>query len=367
MKTIIYSLIFGLVLTACQSAPIIPLNQPRSATLRETIGSPRLKGRGQALKPNTGLSGSGQSSARNANYDENEVSADFMTGSLSGHTTYKIDFQSGVSQLEFPLDSLLFGIDFRVKQKESGNNWPRWSVGIKSLMSLAQKSGKMKDSDWLTNATDISEVGQVNSGLDIYSESTAKLFAQAMEINGVFNVFRREKIALGVLVGYIYQSFEYDVSDVRQSGFGAYAPLYTGTVSGDVLDYEVEYRIPYLGINSEINVDEKLGVNLQFGYSSVTQSNDSDDHLLRGKVAEGDCQGNAVLFKINTEWAFQPRCVFQVNYSVMKIDTRGKQSQYWYANDPAGAGDETGSFISGIDDRITSMQQSVMAGIRISF
>ncbi|MBI4834641.1 MAG: omptin family outer membrane protease [Planctomycetes bacterium] len=360
MKIAVCSVILTLILTSCQTCLAA-----RQGVSIGSINPQNLKS--DKYIADTKLSGSDRTAVKNAASDDKEVSANFMTGSMSGHTTYKIDFKDGVSQLEFPLESLLFGVDFCVRQKGLENEWHQWEVGIKSLISLAGASGALKDSDWLTNATDIAVVGQVNNGLDIYSESTAKMFAQSMEINGVYNVFRNEKIAAGILAGYIFQSFEYDVSDVEQVGYGAYAPLYTGIVNGDVLDYQVEYRIPYLGINSDIVAGEQLDIKLQMGYSNIVHANDTDDHLLRNKISENNCQGNAVLFRINAEWTFRPSCLFHINGFMMKIDTIGTQVQYWYGDDPAGAGDETGASISGIDSRIRSMQQSVMIGVRFSF
>lgn len=297
------------------------------------------------------------------------LSGGIVSGNIEGDTAYRIDFPSGTSQLEFPLDSTLFGFEFGINYKSlKEKNYDKSKFNIRLLTAPRNNAGKMKDSDWLTDATDISEVGSAHPGLDIYSESTAKLSALIMDINYIYNIFSTKKITFGLSTGYLYERFEYSIYDLEQVGFGPYAAGYTGNVAGKVLDYEVNYYIPYVGLDTNILLDERFLLSLQWDYSGLARASDRDDHILRNKIAEGNCNGNASIISLNAVWQVQPKWDIQLAYTYINIKTKGKQSQFWYGDDPASPGyDDTGDSVKGIDDKISSSQKVISVTVRYRF
>lgn len=297
-----------------------------------------------------------------------DIVVSVLSSNIKGDTTYRIDFSEGTSQLEFPLNNAMIGFGFSLMPARSTMSKNRDGFNLKWWISQNSKLfGNMKDSDWLTDAIDIAEVGQTHPGLDIYSESTAKLSARIIDVNYVYNIIPSGSIAVGAVFGYLYQNLRYNIYNVNQVGFGPYAANYTGNVSGKVLDYEITYSIPYLGLTTDMLLLEKVRFNFQWGYSVLVQAKDIDKHILRYKLSKGDTSGTANIISLNLEWEFQPQWLVQFNLANITINTDGKQNQYWYGNDPVTTGDDTGAFIKGISDKITSSQKIMGIGIRYNF
>jgi len=297
-----------------------------------------------------------------------DISFSVLSGNIKGDTTYRIDFPEGASQLEFPLGNSLLGLGFNLKQLIPTTTKHRDGFSLRWWLSQDnESSGKLKDSDWLDDTADITEVGQAHPGLDIYSESTAKLSARIIDVNYVYTVMPGGKISIGIVFGYLYQNFHYNIYDVTQVGFGPYAAHYTDSVSGKVLDYEVTYSTPYLGLTTDVLLFETVRLNFQWGYSAMAEAKDTDKHVLRYKISKGDTNGTANIINLNLEWEIQSQWSLQLNIVNMSIDASGKQSQYWYGNDPVTAGDDTGTFVKGINDKISSTQKIVAMGIRYRF
>jgi outer membrane protease len=292
-----------------------------------------------------------------------------QTGYITGNTTYHISFSeevlgvvyNGDSELEFPLDNFLWGIEGGVGYKNINNEkQDRARLTLRWLTDVNNGAGKMKDSDWLNDAYDIYYYGITHPGLDIYSESDADLDTNMVDVNYTFNFCPTENISIGSTIGYKYQKFKYDISNLNQVGYGPYEDDYTGSVSGRVLDYKVEYKIPYLGLSTDLLLGDKFQLNLQFGYSPWADAKDRDDHLLRYKLSTADCDGDAYLINLNANWEFLPAWILQVGSEYVNIDTDGTQHQFFYAGDYVGTTYD-------VDDKITSKYYLVNAAIKYAF
>lgn len=281
------------------------------------------------------------------------------SGYINGDTTYHISFAGGESELEFPLDNVLWGItaSFAYKGKkdqeiEIKQHKDKAMLSVEWITNIDKDAGKMKDSDW----TD----GDGHPGLDIYSESDADLRINMVDTNFICNFWPRENISIGPIVGYRYQKFEYDISNTDQVGYGPYHPAYTGFTSGKTLDYEVEYKIPYLGIISDLLLGDKFQLSLKFGYAPWVDAKDRDDHILRYKLSIGDCKGDAYFLDLNAAWVVLPNWLLQIEGKYMDIDTKGTQHQKFYAGSSQGV-------TADVNDKITSSLSIVSAKLKYSF
>ena len=298
-----------------------------------------------------------------------DVFAGFITGNIKGDTTYRIDFPEGASQLAFPLNTSIFGVELCLTRRDIQNmDYEKGRFTLKWLVEADNAaSGYMEDSDWLYDALDVIIAGEAHPGLDIFSKSKAKISVQMIDVNYNMPVASSESFIMGIFAGYAYQKFNYSIYDVSQVGYGPYAANYSASVSGKVLDYEVKYSFPYFGVSTDIFFDPSIKFSVQYGYSDFVDAKDVDDHILRYKMSEGKTNGHANLFNMKLEWNLDPQWTLRLSESYTKIYTTGKQNQFWYGDDPASSGDDTGGYINNIDDKITSTQKLISLGIIYRF
>jgi outer membrane protease len=261
-------------------------------------------------------------------------------GGLSGDTTYQIGgryvtpsgsgtYHFPISKLEFPLDMWMISVE---ESKEFKRNW-KVSVGAKK--NYTRDAGKMEDSDWLTAANP--------SQLDVYSQSDAYLDVLMLGINVSYRFFERPHWSLIAGVGYRYQNFDYECKLNRQwspSGLSGYD--YTGAGSVD-LTYEVTYSIPYIEIGAQYIFNNKWSFDASLGYSPIVHAEDLDVHVLRAKVSEGNCDGDAVLFLLKGRYNISSSWFFALQLDYTYIYTDGRQEQY-----------TDGAWSATIDQEITS-------------
>jgi outer membrane protease len=293
-----------------------------------------------------------------ASYDDPSVSTFGLSyGYMTGMTLYHISSYditgSGIeSELEFPLNTFLLSLEGSYRGAERAAEG-RVQFDYRLSMNLGGGSGKMKDSDWLTDDIDIFLVGSPNPGLDIYSESDADLKAMIIDLRLSYDTWAAEQWAVGPLVGLRYEKFSYDVSNVSQVGYGPYAAGYTGSMSGLVLTYEVSYTVPLVGIRTTLHTTDAFEAQLDLGYSPWVSAKDKDDHLLRYKLSEASTSGSAFLAALTGQWETSGRNFIQCRGEYFKIETTGTQNQRFYA------GPYAGDTFSGINDRIDSEQFTV--------
>ncbi len=261
-------------------------------------------------------------------------------GYINGDTTYHIGFPGGASELEFPIDNALWGFEASLGYRNPYNDkQDRARLVLKFFSDIDNYAGKMKDFDWLDD--------DGHSGLDIYSESDADLDAVIIDLYYIFNFSHSKTIGIGPMIGYRYQSFEYEISNTDQVGFGPYSQSYTTAIPGRTLDYEVKYNIFYLGLNTDVIVKGNFKLNLRWGAGWVN-AKDEDDHILRYKLSKGDSDGAVYLVNINANWEFLHNWILQLSGEYVDIDTDGTQHQEFYSP----------SIYTGweadVDDKITS-------------
>jgi len=289
-------------------------------------------------------------------------------GPFIGDTSYRInisDPSTGAaveSELAFPLDTYQLTLEGGCITKDRRGR-DLWKISFSFSTDISAASGKLQDSDWLSDAADIALVGTAHPGKDIYSESSVDLNARVYDLRITRNTWVSDSLSLGPFAGYLYQSFDFTARDLHQVGYGPYSPPppsgFTMTIPGKVLTYEVTYTLPYAGLHTEMPAGDWFRMALDLGYSPWVKAEDEDDHVLRTKKAKGTTSGSAWLASLTAQWSLEDNNSISLKGEYRKINTRGSQTQYWYGNADAPYA-SAGDVIPGISDRITSSQLSVI-------
>jgi len=278
--------------------------------------------------------------------DEWELRLGLKTGYLDGEMNYVIKPAPYKSKLDFPLGNWLYGGEILIGRK------PLY-LGFEFYKEIWQTaSGDMEDKDWF--------LGNLFS----YTKSDSEVKLKIQNVYLKFCIWEGKNFWKGIsedkyqrlffLAGYLYERFKYRILGIRNVLAGGSS--YEGK---EVLAYKAEYTVPYIGIEGECiyEIDnyslskffKNLGISGYIAGSPYTKAKHRDDHILRNKLSHGDCDGWAVLaglkifIKTNKNWEIN----FGLDY--LNIETDGKQSQYWYGDDPLTAYDDTGTCIDGID------------------
>lgn len=273
---------------------------------------------------------------------------------ISGHTLYHISYYEGLSgiesELEFLLKTYLLGLEGAIIYKDKGS-YEKFRLNFELLTNIDKGSGKLKDSDWLTDDLDIALYGVAHPGKDIYSESDIKLDALVFDVNMLYNIYSASNLTTGPFLGYRYQDFRFIASNVNQIGYGPYSADYTGFIPGEALHYEVRYNFLYGGINSEFSAGSfKAGLKAGAGY---VFAKDRDDHILRYKLAEADTDGLGSFVNLNASYFFTDSLFLKAGGEYLKFHTTGTQHQYFYK---ATSECPTGGCDAYVSDRISSEQ-----------
>jgi len=267
------------------------------------------------------------------------VETGFEVRYTTGDSTYHISFDEpwdlgghGESELEFPINTVMTGVKVIVGTRYGKNN--RQSKGrlcLRLLRTVNRDAGIMKDSDWIENDAAFGKA--LHEGKDLYTESDAKLDGMLFDAIWSYHFPVVSRWGLGPMVGYRYQELRYEIYGYR--GYYWTTPVYG---EGKVLDYDVTYKIPFIGLSSETLLGNKdqFFLSMGFGYSDWVEARDRDDHLLRFKLSEAECKGTAYLLTLNLDWRFCPRWVLGVGAEYVDIDTSGKQYQGFYAGPSVG-------------------------------
>lgn len=206
-------------------------------------------------------------------------------GCLKGTTTY--DYNYHTSELEFPMDNWMGGGNLTLGFGDLALNAEVWS-------QLEKDAGNdMKDKDWNSD-------GQLIS----YTKSNAELEAVIWDANMQYDFLKvplleeieemaltgEEVLTLGVLAGYRYERFGYNMYDLEY-------PAYQITILPDtrVLGYKIKYKLPYAGLAAEIS-NKNFGLDLNFKYSFGARAEDVDYHFLRNLTFYGDYDRNRQTF-----------------------------------------------------------------------
>jgi hypothetical protein len=306
------------------------------------------------------------------------VTIDTGLGRMFGNTTYEIsvceyipDYEltaCAESELEFPLDVWRADLNLGLEGTISGR--APWRAEIAIGTNIGDPAGKMLDSDRIS----IPDWGV--SETFSYTESTAEADVLVLDLSGRIAFFARPRLRLEAVLGYAYEDFSYEIFGVEgwqldlESGERIYFSEFHGV---NVLDYDITYNVPYLGMSMRSLPSRSLTIDAEILYSPRASAEDRDDHILRNKTAESDCDGSAYMGSVEVTWKPQRyggglRWYLGAGFDLTHIATDGAQTQRWYGDDPVDPDhDETGLVVSGIDTEIVGSHQTVFFRAGLEF
>jgi len=300
-------------------------------------------------------------------------------GLLHGDTTYQIGgntvYSDGsretihfpLSELEFPINTYMLSISGTIEFSQQLTG----TIGIKK--TIADDSDKLKDSDWGVwhiggelphNSSTCSPTLCTADTLDIYSESDATLDAFIFDINLRYKFpdskFKKSSLGLFAGVGYRYEYFDYEVSDLDQwyPSFEDYFGFDFGHeyASSTVLTYDIHYNIAYIEAGASMELSKFIEIDASIGFSPLVYVKDRDNHLLRDKISRGELYGHAMLYSLNLTGNIRGNWFATIHVDYTSIDTDGEQKQYF-----------SNSLYATIDEEVTSHQTSAFFNIGYSF
>ena len=306
-----------------------------------------------------------------------KVSADVDVHKMFGDTDYHINLceyypDEGLtlcvdSELGFPLDMYLASVDLEAAGK-IGAMRP-WSLEVTVQKNLSDPKETMTDKDWLS----VPEQGYQLTISD--TESDAEIDAMIVDVSGRVGLVATPAVTLEALAGYRYMDFSFEILGVRGWYLdGNLNRVYYEAFKGEnVLDYDVTFSLPYVGVASHMAVSPELGFDIEAAYCPSATAEDFDDHVLRNKSAEAKCTGSAFLGNVEAAYRMgrsTSRMSWRISLGLdfVSIDTEGDQDQIFYGDDPGTPGlDETGLRFDNIDDEITSSTMSLYMKVGMAF
>lgn len=227
-------------------------------------------------------------------------------GYLKGNTAY--DFNHHASELEFPMDNWMGSGGLGFGYKNLSFNTEVW-------IPLEDYAGfEMKDKDWtngvLTSYTKSKAymealIGDVNLRYDFYKKVSPEVeednASEKMWPPGAQKL-KFDEIKIGILLGYRYERFDYDLYDLWYWPDSQGATTHQDQIIGT---YKIKYYLPYLGAGVDL-LREKTGLGFIIKYSFYPTAEDVDNHLLRGLTfyADYDKHREGVMGSIYGFWEF---------------------------------------------------------------
>lgn len=288
---------------------------------------------------------------------------------MSGETWYQIggtatqgffdyDVHFPISELRFPLDVYMVSVGGSIEFLD------RFTATADLAANVTDDAGDAEDSDWGAYFLETGDPYFSTSSLDIYSLSNAQLTAVTFDMGLRYRFFTAPVFSLSAGLGYRYQNFEYDLSDLDQ--WYPSSTLYFGydlphdRVPGKVATYEVTYGIPYAEISGRLKAGKKMSFEASLGYAPYVTAEDTDDHILRSILATTDAEGDALLMGLSGRFDFTQRLFGTIEVDYMTVNAEGTEYNYVYAGRYAGD-----SWT--IDHNIESEQISIRMSAGFSF
>ncbi len=270
---------------------------------------------------------------------------------LFGDTTYEIKALAEIpsdpgklseirSELEFPLATTMVGLTLDWESSAG-----LWGLQAGAAVNLSDPSDPMIDRDWM-------------GGVPVsYTESDAEMNMVLAHIEARYGILGKPKTKLWLLARFEFQKISQDII-----GFAGWQDLDMDgnrvQVSGTelVIDYEITYLTPQLGVGSRFILGKATPLNVNFA-AGVLFSSDTDDHLLRGRISEGEATGlslntNTDLRVLSTE-ALGGVLFLDLMGWLRYYYATGDQTQTWYRDEES---NPAGTVVSGIAYEVDSLQ-----------
>jgi hypothetical protein len=246
---------------------------------------------------------------------------------FNSHTSYEFGnpfppYQSPLSRLEFPINSVWTGLEVR-------RSLGRFSIGLEYLATVSdQESGHFKDSDWDDENAParLSIFGETKCSLRPSHQFRVDLDAQLGDLLRL-----PEAVELGPVIGFRWQRLSLLAHDGLQNTYDVTTGAVTGTYAlhGDTISFLQDWYQYFVGARlgytwAKPPLLHHVKFNSQADWSHVT-GNNTDKHLLRGnRVTREDTTGHAWHVTLGVMLGLTEHLEAGVEGEYLNIETTGK-------------------------------------------
>jgi hypothetical protein len=245
-----------------------------------------------------------------------------------------------ISELEFPLDVALGTVEGRY-----GFDDP-WSIGVGLSKNLTTDAGTTKDSDWgYLFVAGVPGFGPTS--LDVYSESDTELEAFGANVDLRCRLLTRGCWEVGVAVGYLHQTLDFEVRNLREeypSLGGLIPPQHVG---GKVAEYDTSTSMPYVEGLFAIRLSPSLKLECGLGGAPFVRTEDEGRWLLRDQTFDSTMDGAALLAHAKLLLGLRDGWFAAATATGMALSADGEMARY-----------EHGALLGRIDQEVDSSQVS---------
>ncbi len=287
-----------------------------------------------------------------------------------GYTEYVMDIvtysDTGLvvlgSKLEFPLDVVMAGVRFGMQPMEDSTDAWRVEGGI--FTNIDDPDKIMKDTDWKKKRTNL----VVD---DSYTESRTEMTSLLLTLEATKCVIHRPNVDLALWAGFRYHRVNQDIFGWDGWSIDSNLVMHKQSGAEKGISYRVTYKLPHIGLRSNIRYGQWASVEIKAAYAPVFVS-DHDDHLLRHKIGTSSISGNGIIsgasIHVSPTSTTTPKLLFCVVSNFAYFHASGSQKQSWYGDDPITPDkDDTGTVVPGIPHEINSLQVSVGLEVGLTF
>lgn len=307
---------------------------------------------------------------------------------VSGYTDYHITIPTLVSVtngvdvwdvpatvnsvLAFPIDGFRGEIKGTVSAPLKGRKLRSWGLIAIFSTKFTDPSEAMIDSDYVLVPSLVPSTYILGA-----TKSEAEISDYALTTSLFIKAKLGKNISLEGSAGYEFNRYKYEI--IGLTGWydfdldGVTDPVDFSPYQGmNVLDYKVTYNLVSLGLELEFAGNNDMNLVVGGKWYPMARAKDLDDHLLRHKTAESDCDGNGFALKAGTRIRLQTfkqgsGLYLTASYGITRITTEGTQVQKYYGDDPGSADDETGLVMDGIQSSIKMKKSVLSAGLEYRF
>ncbi len=300
----------------------------------------------------------GLCTVRGAVAQEVRPAAWFGGGYWAGHVTYQIGQQAiengqvialpdPLSELEWPVDSAAAAGGLTLPLGTRGEFY------LNGWMNVTDPDQPVVDSDWLEQ--DVLYIrSESDAALDAYTILSG-LRAWTQPLGGGLAA---GTIRLGAGVGLLYQSFEWEASNLDQ-GYPIAPAAPHDYVPGVVGTYEAEVTMPFIEGTLRVSGD-RFRLLLTAGFAPYAQVSDRDDHLLRYIVAETEATGIGGLGALEAELDLSETVFVNLRVDAVAFVADGTEHNLVYGGPDAG---DTWT----IEHEVFSVQAATTLGLGLRF
>ena len=194
-----------------------------------------------------------------------------------------------LSQLTWDIKpALVLGLSTSVVYKN------RFSLNLAAGTAVNKNSGEMVDRDWIEDYFDAVDTEYTHESVSDIDYTKSFL----LDVNATARVFRFRWFRADLMLGYKYMTWGW-TDEITSIDYPTGDYDYLEGTNG--IDYDVEYSIPYFGINLEAAISRFSG-GLSFSFSPFVSVEDHDYHILRGlhfyeDLSGGNYFGSSVYFR----------------------------------------------------------------------